>query len=41
MMLFEAGHFLFDDPIAEFLPEFSHTPVFARETAAGVEVVDL
>jgi CubicO group peptidase (beta-lactamase class C family) len=41
MMLFEEGYFLLDDPIADFLPEFTHTKVFARETADGVEVADL
>jgi len=41
MMLFEEGHFLLDDPIADFIPEFGLTKVFARETADGVEVTDL
>jgi CubicO group peptidase (beta-lactamase class C family) len=41
MLLFEEGHFLLDDPIADFIPEFGLTKVFARETADGVEVEDL
>jgi CubicO group peptidase (beta-lactamase class C family) len=41
MMLFEEGHFLLDDPIADFLPEFGHTRVFARETAQGLELAAL
>lgn len=30
LMLFEEGHFLLDDPIAEFIPEFGDTKVFER-----------
>ena len=41
MVLFEEGHFLLDDPVADFLPEFAQTKVFARQTAEGVEVADL
>jgi CubicO group peptidase (beta-lactamase class C family) len=41
LLLYEEGHFLLDDPIARFLPEFAETKVFARETAAGFEVADL
>jgi CubicO group peptidase (beta-lactamase class C family) len=41
MTLFEEGRFLLDDPIAELLPEFAQTKVFARETHDGVEVADL
>jgi CubicO group peptidase (beta-lactamase class C family) len=41
LMLFEEGHFLLDDPVAEFLPEFGRTKVFVRETAQGLEVADL
>jgi CubicO group peptidase (beta-lactamase class C family) len=41
LMLFEEGHFLLDDPVAEFLPEFAHTKVFVRETDHGPEVADL
>jgi CubicO group peptidase (beta-lactamase class C family) len=41
MMLFEEGHFLLDDPIAGFIPEFARTRVFVRETDAGLEVADL
>jgi CubicO group peptidase (beta-lactamase class C family) len=35
MMLFEAGHFLLDDPVADFLPEFAQTKVFAGGTGDG------
>ncbi len=35
MMLFEEGHFLLDDPVANFLPDFAHTKVFVRETCSG------
>jgi CubicO group peptidase (beta-lactamase class C family) len=41
LMLFEEGHFLLDDPIASFIPEFAQTKVFVREFANGVEVTDL
>jgi CubicO group peptidase (beta-lactamase class C family) len=41
MMLFEEGHFLLDDPVAAFLPEFAATKAFVRETTKGVEVADL
>jgi CubicO group peptidase (beta-lactamase class C family) len=41
MMLFEEGHFLLDDPIAGFIPEFAQTKVFVRETDEGMEVADL
>lgn len=41
MMLFEEGHFLLDDPVADFLPDFAQTKVFVRETATGLEVADL
>ncbi len=41
LMLFEEGHFLLDDPIADFLPEFAETKVFVRETASGIDVADV
>ena len=41
MMLFEEGHFLLDDPISNFLPEFATTRVFVRKTAQGVESTDM
>jgi CubicO group peptidase (beta-lactamase class C family) len=41
LMLFEEGHFLLDDPIADFLPEFAQTKVFVQETASGIDVADL
>jgi CubicO group peptidase (beta-lactamase class C family) len=41
LMLFEEGHFLLDDPVAQFLPEFGQTKVFLRETGRGVEVTGL
>jgi len=28
MMLYEQGHFQLDDPVARYLPEFAHTPVW-------------
>ena len=40
MQLFEEGRFLLDDPIADYLPEFAKTKVFAGEGAGGVEVVE-
>jgi CubicO group peptidase (beta-lactamase class C family) len=41
MMLFEEGHFLLDDPVADFLPELAQAKVFVRETAQGVDAADL
>ncbi len=41
MMLFEEGHFLLEDPVAGFLPEFAQTKAFVRETAGGMETADL
>jgi CubicO group peptidase (beta-lactamase class C family) len=41
MILFEEGHFLLDDPIAEYLPEFAQTKVFVRDTTQGMEVAEL
>ena len=41
LMLFEEGHFLLDDPVAGFLPEFGQTKVFVRQTDHGMEVADL
>jgi CubicO group peptidase (beta-lactamase class C family) len=41
LLLFEQGHFLLDDPIADYLPEFAQTKVFVRETERGIEVADL
>ena len=41
LMLFEEGHFLLDDPVAGFLPEFGQTKVFVRQTSHGLEVADL
>lgn len=41
MMLFEEGRFLLDDPISDFMPEFAHTRVFARETPHDLELEDL
>lgn len=41
LMLFEEGHFLLDDPVAEFLPEFAHTKVFVRQADHGPEVAGL
>jgi CubicO group peptidase (beta-lactamase class C family) len=41
MMLFEEGHFLLDDPVADFLPDFAQTRVFVQETAEGLETADL
>ncbi|HVI84214.1 MAG TPA: serine hydrolase domain-containing protein [bacterium] len=32
LMLFEEGHFLLDDPVAGFLPEFGQTKVLARSS---------
>jgi CubicO group peptidase (beta-lactamase class C family) len=42
LMLFEEGHFLLDDPIANFIPEFAATKVYAGEevgTADGKPVL--
>src|SRR5947209_5589560 len=36
MMLFEEGHFLLDDPVATFLPEFAEAKVFVKETNGDV-----
>lgn len=41
MMLFEEGHFLLDDPVAEFLPDFAGIRVFVREIPDGIETADL
>jgi CubicO group peptidase (beta-lactamase class C family) len=41
LLLFEEGHFLLDDPIADYIPEFAHTKVFVREEGTGIEVTDL
>ena len=41
MMLYEEGHFLLDDPISQFIPEFAQTKVFVGETDQGFEVTDL
>jgi CubicO group peptidase (beta-lactamase class C family) len=41
MLLFEEGHFLLDGPVAGFLPEFSATKVFVRETESGMDVAAL
>jgi CubicO group peptidase (beta-lactamase class C family) len=41
MMLFEEGHFLLDDPISDFIPEFAHTRVFVQKTEQGGELADL
>jgi len=41
MMLFEQGHFLLNDPVSKFIPEFRDLKVFARTGEAGVEVADL
>jgi CubicO group peptidase (beta-lactamase class C family) len=41
MLLFEEGHFLLDDPVADFLPEFAGTKVFVREAETGIEVAAL
>jgi CubicO group peptidase (beta-lactamase class C family) len=41
MVLLEEGKLLLDDPIADFLPEFSQTRVCIRETASGLELADL
>ena len=41
LILFEEGHFLLDDPVAEFLPEFKQTKVFVRQTDHGLEVANL
>ena len=41
LMLYEEGHFLLDDPISQFIPEFAQTRVFVRETDQGMEVADL
>ncbi len=41
MMLFEAGHFVLDDPVSRFILEFSDLKVFVRSTATGVELADL
>ena len=32
LMLFEEGHFILDDPVAEFLPEFNNLTVWDRST---------
>lgn len=37
LMLYEEGTFHLDDPVAAYLPAFRDTPVFARETAGGIE----
>jgi CubicO group peptidase (beta-lactamase class C family) len=41
MMLLEEGRFLLDDPIADFIPEFARTRVFAAETPSGMALADL
>ncbi|HOU13962.1 MAG TPA: serine hydrolase domain-containing protein [Anaerolineae bacterium] len=41
MMLYEEGHFHLNTPIANFIPGFKDTKVFARETDDGIEVADL
>ena len=35
LLLFEAGHFRLDDPVAAFLPEFAQTTVFAGGAGEG------
>ena len=37
LMLYEEGRFLLTDPVAKYIPAFKDTPVFVRETEAGVE----
>ena len=39
MMLYEAGHFLLDDPVADYIPEFKETPVFAGGDERDMELV--
>jgi len=41
LLLYEEGHFLLDDPVAHFIPEFAEMKVFTRESATGIEVADL
>jgi len=40
MMLYEAGCFQLDDPVAKFLPEFANTPVWAGGDAPISQTVD-
>ena len=39
MMLYEAGCFQLDDPVAKYLPEFANTPVWAGGDAPGSQTV--
>lgn len=42
LMLHEEGHFLLDDPVSRFIPEFDNAKVFERETDDGsIQVKDL
>jgi CubicO group peptidase (beta-lactamase class C family) len=41
MLVLEEGKLLIDDPIADYLPEFSQTRVCIRETANGLQLADL
>ena len=39
MMLLEEGHFLLDDPLAKFIPEFANQKVRSEERRVGKECV--
>lgn len=41
MMLYEAGHFQLNTPIAKFIPAFNDSKVLVRETDHGLELADL
>lgn len=38
MMLFEAGHFLLDDPVADYLPAFKETKVWVGNSFSGLRL---
>ena len=40
LMLYEEGHFQLDDPLADFLPAFANTQVYAGQTNTGMKLVE-
>lgn len=40
MMLYEEGRFSLNDPVAQFIPAFSHTKVYAGVTPLGLKLVE-
>ena len=41
LMLYEAGHFQLNDPVAKFIPEFEDVKVLVEETESGIELANL